>query len=323
MKFLLKCGFAAAFLAVIGAAQVSAQDISNLRQQINSGTVGVLAARSDSAFTRLADDLGIALDKAANEEQLRVLTILGRGSLKNIEDLLLLRGIDIAFTQSDVLAFYKRINAFPNIENVVQYITKVHDEEFHLLSRSETTSVEQLEGKKVNFGREGTGTFLSSSVVFDELGINVEATTYPHKKALELLKAGEIDAMAKVDGKPVGVVAAASLDDGIHLVSIPIEPLSDNYVQAELTHEDYPTLLARDDKVKTVAVSSLMAVYNWTATNERSEKVDRFIRSLFANLDELRSENGGYDPKWREVDFASDVPGWTRHRLAADLLATQ
>jgi hypothetical protein len=51
-----------------------------------------------------------------------------------------------------VLAALKRDPPFPGIENYLQYITKLYDEEVHILAGKEINSIEELASKKVNFG---------------------------------------------------------------------------------------------------------------------------------------------------------------------------
>jgi TRAP transporter TAXI family solute receptor len=299
----------------------AADPLDDERALANQGTVGVLAADADSTFTQLGHDMALALD---HDNELRVLTILGKGSMKNVEDLLLLKGVDVAFTLADTLTFYQATNAYPGIERRLRFITKIHDEEFHLLARAEIGAIEELEGKRVNFSREGTGSFLTASVVFDRLGMTVEVTTHPDGRAYELLKAGEIDAMARVDGKPAGVITEAKLDDRVHLLPVPAAPLSDSYDAAVLSYGDYPALLAPGDIVETISVSSVLAAYNWPDDHERRARLDRLTEALFAHIDELKDPANGYAPKWADVDLAAEVPGWRRDRTAETLLtATQ
>lgn len=289
------------------------------RERVNSTTVGLITARADSAFTRFGNDLAVALDS----DELRILATLGSGSLKNVEDLLLLSKIDFAFTQGDILTFLERLDFYPNIKNHVHYVAAFSDEEMHILARPGITSIQDLEGLTVNWGKENTGTFLTSSIVFDKLGITVDVTSEPHKKAYEMLKAGEIDAMVKVDGKPVKLIEDASLDDAVHLIRVPIEGLEDIYNVAELGSNDYPALFAAGDTVQTISVPSVLAVYNFSKGNERRQRTDQFITDFFAKFEELKDPSNGFDQKWAEIDLAEEVPGWTRASKANELLSTQ
>jgi hypothetical protein len=59
-----------------------------------------------------------------------------------------------------------------------------------------------------------------------------------------------------------------------------------------------------------------LAVYNWPAGTERYRKVARFVHAFFDRLHDLQSPP--YHPKWREIDVAVPVPGWTRFAAAQE-----
>ena len=58
----------------------------------NSGVVGVISGGVDGTYIRIAADLASVLD---DRERLRVLPIIGKGSLQNISDIIFLKGIDV------------------------------------------------------------------------------------------------------------------------------------------------------------------------------------------------------------------------------------
>src|SRR5919109_1244865 len=122
-------------LSICGAKLPSARaaDIAAQRDLVNGGTVGLISGGVTGTYVRIAADLANALDDGY---ELRVLPIIGKGSVRNIEDLVLLRGIDVAIVQSDVLDFYKRAGLAPIIEQKISYITKLYNEEVHVLARS-------------------------------------------------------------------------------------------------------------------------------------------------------------------------------------------
>ena len=307
-------------LTATAPAATHAMDLEDVRNQVNSGVVGVMCARADSAFTRLCEDLSLLLDKRYD---LRVLGIMGKGSLTNIEDLLLLRGVDVAFAQADVINFYEQSGSFPGIKNAVRYITKIHAEEMHVLARKDVATIWDLEGKTVNFGKTGTGTFMTSSVIFNDLGINVNATTLPHKKALAEMRAGNIDAIVKVDGAPVGLFEDVSLSEGFHFLEVPENSVSEVYAAASLSSEDYPNIVLEGQPVPTVSVASVMAAYNWPEGHPRGQNVDRFVEAFFADFDVLQTDLETYDGEWQEVDLSAELEGWQRLRPAQRLLASR
>jgi TRAP transporter TAXI family solute receptor len=290
-----------------GAATGHAADLDAQREMVNGGVVGLISGGVTGTYVRIAADLADALDDGY---QMRVLPIIGKGSVRNIEDLLLLRGIDVAIVQSDVLDFYKRANLIPNVANRINYITRLYDEEVHVLAKAEHRTIDDLAGKRVNFGTEGSGTFMTAGIVFEDLGLDVEITSHPEPIALERLRSGEIDALVFVGGKPLKLIEDVGQDEGLHLVAIPPERIKAAYVPSELTAEAYPRLIDPGESVQTIAVSAVLAAYNWEPDHPRRAKLNRFIERLHANFDRLLEPP--FHPKWREVDLKAEVPGWQR-----------
>jgi uncharacterized protein len=290
-----------------GAEMGQAADAGTQRDLVNGGTVGLISGGVSGTYVRIAADLANALDDGY---ELRVLPIIGKGSVRNIEDLVLLRGVDVAIVQSDVLDFYKRAELVSNIEGKVRYISKLYNEEVHLLAKSEFGAVDDLNGKRVNFGTEGSGTFMTASIIFNDLGIDVDVSSYPEPIALEKLRAGELDALVFVGGKPVEFVHNVSRQDQLHLLNIPPERIKAAYLPSELTADAYPSLIDAGDPVQTVAVSAVLAAYNWPPDHPRRHKLDRFIESFFANFKSLLEPP--FHPKWREIDLTAPLPGWQR-----------
>jgi TRAP transporter TAXI family solute receptor len=298
-----------------GAIVGQAADIPKQRDLVNAATVGIISGGITGTYVRIASDLADAFDQGYD---LRVVPVIGKGSVRNIEDLLLLRGIDIAIVQSDVLDFYKRTKLYPGIEDKIAYITKLYNEEVHLLARAEFNSVDDLRGRRVNFGTEGSGTFMTAGIIFDELGVEVEATTYPEPEALAKLRAGEIAALVFVGGQPLTLVTQIEADSGLRLLPIAPERVHGAYLPATLTAASYPNLIAPGESVPTLAVGAVMAAYDWPADSPRSARVKRFVDHFFADFDRLKQ--APYHKKWQEVDLRAPVPGWRRLDAArADL----
>ena len=88
-----------------------------------------------------------------------------------MEDLLYLRGVDVAITQSDVLDHFRRELKVPNIENRIHYISPLFRSEVHVYARGEFNTLKDLEGRKVAFNTRGSAANLTGQVVFQRLGI--------------------------------------------------------------------------------------------------------------------------------------------------------
>lgn len=300
-------------LASLAAGQAAAQTnwvdrLSTLTAQANQGTVGIMAGGVDGTYIRIAADLMNVLDEG---DRMRVVAMLGRGSVQNLRDIVLLRGIDIGIVQSDVLAFAKREGLLPGIDRLVQYITKLYDEEIHLLARQDVASVQDLAGKTVNVDVRGSGTAMTASLVFEALGVPVQIANDPQDLALTKLRNGEIGAMVYVAGKPARLFSGVAPDSGLRFVPIPATPaLLETYLPSSLSAADYPSLIPAGTEVETIAVGAVMAVYAWQPGAERYRKVSRFTHAFTRRFDEfLRPPR---HPKWREVNLAAQVPGWTR-----------
>jgi TRAP transporter TAXI family solute receptor len=284
----------------------------------NAGTVGVIAGGVDGTYIRIAADLAAVLDDG---DRLRVLALLGRGSEQNLRDIMFLRGIDIGIVQSDVLAFTRRDRTLPGVAGAVQYIAKLYDEEVHVLARREVGALADLAGKKVNVDVRGSGTAMTASLLFDLAGVAVEAVHDDQATALAKLRAGEIDAMVYVAGKPARLFAG--LDGaGLHFVPVAMTPvLLETYLPATLGAEAYPGLVAEGAPVETVAVGAVMAVYAWPPGHERYRKVAAFVAAFFDRFEAFR--RAPRHPKWREVNIAAQVPGWRRFPAAQEWLDRQ
>jgi hypothetical protein len=75
-----------------------------IRERKNAWTVGIAGGLIDGTYMRFVDELAKVLDDGDN---LRVLPIVPYAAASNLDDLLYLRGIDLAVTQSDVFEYFK------------------------------------------------------------------------------------------------------------------------------------------------------------------------------------------------------------------------
>ena len=130
-----------------------------MRDEINSGLVGIVSEGTDYTV-----DLALAL--ASKQSHLRLLPIAGAAALQNAKDLMFARGVDFAILQTDVLDEIKRNPPFPGVEQYLEYVTKLYDQELHVLAGPDIQSIEELKGKKVNFGLRDSGTHTTVMAVF-------------------------------------------------------------------------------------------------------------------------------------------------------------
>lgn len=309
---ILKCILAAAFLSTTS---INAQ-ASGLAAAANDGVVKVVAGSRGGTYTQLTTEMMSVLPSFAKDGRMRVLPMIGVGSRQNIQDLLYLQGVDIAMVQNDVLTSYAE-DSDGSIKQRVRYIAKLHAEEFHVLALNDIASINDLAGKKVSFGGEGSGTSMTANNVFSKLGITVEPVYRDLDESIRALKAGEISAMVYVSGKPVSALRnRLSNLDNVKFLSVVDPRLKDVYGTARLTSQDYPNIITSGD-VATVKVDAILAVFNFPSSHVRYKNINRFTRALVNGMSELQS--GKYHEKWATISPCAQVPGWTRHAIMQEV----
>src|SRR6478609_8147487 len=245
-----------------------------------------------------------------------VLPIAGRGVAQNVKDVLFMRGVDMGITQANVLKHYAKTGELgANFIDQVVYVAKLFNEEVHIVVRSDVTDIRQLKGKVVNLGTAGSGTAITGRLLLDDLGIQVQESYFNDAAAIEKLKSGGIAAAVFMAGKPAPVMGWLKGSDGLKLLSIPYtKELEDAYYPANLTHDDYPELIAKGESVDSVSVCAVLIAFNWSKDNVRYRKVAKFIDAFFDKFDEF--QRPPRHPKWREVNFAATLEGWHRSQAS-------
>jgi TRAP-type uncharacterized transport system substrate-binding protein len=289
-----------------------------LKQRQNQWTI-LLAGGTMDGYLRFADEIGKVLDDG---DDMRVIPMITRGAASNLQDLLYLRGVDAALAQSDILEYFRTQGKVPNLVNRVHYIIRLPVAELHVTARADVRTPEDLRGKKVGFGSAGAAATLTGPIVFQRLGIEVEPVFIDRPTGLKMLMAGEIAALLGSLPKPVEFFTKIPSDSGLHLVPVPFtKALADLYVAGEFTSADYPNLVPPGQRIDTVAAPCVLAVYNWPKNSDRYRRLDRFVQYLFNRWDKLTQPP--FHPRWRDVNLAATVPGWTRFAASDDMLRRQ
>jgi TRAP-type uncharacterized transport system substrate-binding protein len=290
-----------------------------LRAKLNSWTIGLAAGQLEGAPLRFATELARVLDDGDN---MRVLPVVTRGIFDNIYDLLYLRGVDAAIVYGDVLDHFRSNAKVGSLEQRVNYIMPLFPSEVHVFVRPEINKLEDLAGKRVNFNTKGTAAAYTGPIMFDRLGIKVDAQFVPHPIAMaEMLKDDKYAAVVFVSSKPLDAFVKPKWPEGFKFLPVPLSPsLEEYYVPAQLDAGDYPALIQEGRKIQTIAVPSVLAVFNWSSDTERAKRVARFIDYLFERFPKLQTEPG-YHPKWKDLNLAATVPGWKRYAPMQEKLA--
>jgi len=280
-------------------------------------TVGIMGGEIDGTFMRVATDLTSVI----NSDVLRVVPIIGKGSVQNMGDLLHLPGVDLALVAADALDYARRANLYPGELNKLAYICKLYDNDVHVCARPEISSLQDLDGKPVNIDVEGSGTNLTSRAVFKACGVSPVFGTEEPTIGQARLQRGEIAANVYCAGRPVRLFATAPADTNLHFIPIPFNAeLAQTYLPGgQLTSTDYPTLVPAGETVETVGVGVVLAVFNWPPASQRYRNLVLFTDTFFGKFPELLKPP--HHPAWHHVNLAAAQPNWTRFKPAADWLA--
>ena len=287
------------------------------KDRINAWTVGLAAGRLEGAPLQFAAELARVLDDGDN---MRVLPIVTRGPFDNVYDLLYLRGVDAAIVYGDVLDHFKSKPEFANAWRRINYLVNLFPSEAHVFVRPEIKSIKDLAGKVVNFNTEGTAAAYSGPIIFKQLGIEVKATFVPHNIAMEKMKAGpEVAATFWISSKPLAPFLKGKFPEGFKFLPIEYTDKLEYYAPAYLEHADYPALIPQGQQIATISVPAVLAVYDWPKNTDRYQRLDRVVEYLFERFEKLQKEPG-YHEKWKDVNLAASVPGWTRFEPLQDKL---
>jgi uncharacterized protein len=242
---------------------------------------------------------------------------------------LFLKGVDMGVVDEDNARLLKKRDPqlYANIEQRVQYITKLYNSEFQVVARNDIRSYDDLRGKKVNFNLKDSQTEVTADIVFNALGLDVERSNYDNDDAIKRLLRGELAAMIILTGAPQAALAKLKKEDGVHFLpldrrSLPgydLRQIFADYLPANLTSEQYPALIPEGTTVPTIANRALLVAYAWPEDSQRYKRITKFIDAFFGKIDQFH--DAARHPKWNEVNLAAEIPGWTRFKPAADWLA--
>ena len=299
------------------------------KRQANDIAVTVIVSGLSCTCARFTEDIRNVVNDLG-PDGVRVLPILGVGGLQNVNDVLFLKNVDMAVVDEDNLRLLKKRDPvlYANVEQRVQYITKLYNSEFQVLARNDIKSYDDLRGRKVNFNLKDSQTEVTADTVFNALNIQTQRSYYDNDEALKRLISGEISAMIILTGAPQAMLAKVKKEDGVHFLPLDQESLPNhklgelfaNYLPADLTHEHYPNLIAEGTTVPTIANRALLVAYTWPEDSPRYKRVAKFIDAFFSKIDQFN--NPSRHPKWREVNLSAEMPGWVRLKPAAEWLAS-
>jgi branched-chain amino acid transport system substrate-binding protein len=287
----------------------------DLANQLNANTVSLMTGSFGSTYAQVGADLASVLD---NGTSLRILPVMGRGSVQAVSDILLLRGVDAGIVRKDTLSYLDRKDFAKDIRNQFVYVAKMFNEEMHVLAPRSITNMRDLDGKTVVVDLPDSSTFVTAINVFDRLGIRPHLIYQEPRLAVDLLRKGEVDAIVAIEGKPLQWLNQIN-DRNLHLVPVDYaKPLQEEYLPSKLGSADYPGLVAEGGYVETISAEAVLASYNWAPNSDRYRRLALLVDTMFDKVGQL--QRPPFHPKWKEMAPRATVSGWTRFKAAQEWL---
>ena len=160
---------------------------ADTKKALNSNTVTLISGTIGGTYVQFGADLASVLDDG---NKLRVLPIVGRGSVQSVADILFLQGVDLGIVRSDTLDYLEKKGFAKDIKKQFTYVTKLYNEELHVIASKSIRNLKELDGKTVSVDLPNGGTFVTSLTVFERLGIRPNVVYIEQRIALEKMRAG-------------------------------------------------------------------------------------------------------------------------------------
>lgn len=260
---------------------------------------------------------GLDLQKLVKTSGISLTVHPSKGSVENIFAVYQRPGVQIGIVQSDVLAFVARLQNDPVLARIAKktkMVFPLYNEEVHLIGRRGITEFDDLAGRRVAVGREGSGTYLTARLLFklSEVAPS-EMVPIDTQEALAELKAGRIDAMFYVAGYPVKLLKE-DITEADQLAVIPIlnKSIVEFYPRAEIPAGTYAW---QATAVSTVAAKAVLISFDFRRKD--CESVGK-LAQIIATRQEWLQKNG--HPKWKAVDLNYPLRGWEQYDCVRKVL---
>jgi TRAP transporter TAXI family solute receptor len=268
--------------------------------------VGIITGSDKGTYYQF----GLDVQKLVRENGFNVTVHPSKGSIDNIFAVYQRPGVQLGIVQSDVLAFVAKVQTDPTLQRIAKktkMVFPLYNEEVHILGRKGIADFDDLAGKRVAVGRDGSGTYLTARLLFKLAEVApAEMVPIDTGEALAALKAGRIDAMFYVAGYPVKLMKDdVHAADNLALIPITSKAIVEFYPRAEIPGETYAW---QPTPVSTVAAKAVLVSFDFRRKD--CDVVGRLAQQVSNRLDWLQ-KNG--HPKWKAVDLNFPLRGWEQY----------
>jgi uncharacterized protein len=287
-KFLLS---AAAFAMVASAA---------------AAEVGIASGQPTGTNYPMAADIATV----CSSPTLTINNITSVGSIDNIFKVYTDKRSQYGIIQADALEYQRGLD--PKMMERIMMVFPFFSTEMHIIAKdgSPITSLEQLAGKRVVEGPEGSGTWVSVQVIKKLTGIQWTGFYASQTDGMRAVQDGQADAMFIVAGKPVSIISSSK---GIKLVSMS-HPKLDTfglYTKTMISTGTYPF---QKNAISTYKVDNVLATFAFK--NQYQREIGDLVTCITRNIGRLQTEDK-FHAKWRDVNpLDIDRITWPAHPAA-------
>ncbi len=200
----------------------------------------------------------------------------------------------VIFIQNDIAYYaYNGLYMFKdNKVSNIRGIATLYPETIQIVVRADSgiKTLQDLAGKKVAIGAQGSGTAVNAEQILKAAGLwdKITPVYADFKQAAQQLKLGQVDAAFLTAGTPTSAVVELAATTPVNLVEIPDDVLNKLHEQG---YKFYVRVIVPKDTyngmtkdVKTVAVKAMLAC----DANLPDDVVYTITKILFEHLDELK-----------------------------------
>src|SRR5262249_246841 len=160
--------------------------------------------------------------------------------------------------------------------------------------------IEDLRGRRLVVLSEVGASRVTARALFGLRKIDVMVEALGPDELLDDASLGKFDGALLLSDELTRVRFPVQMRQDFHLLPIALTPELQKTYQSAVIEAQEAAEFSNAANVDTIAVSALLAVFNWTPAQGRYADATNFITALFANFKGLRQQNS----IWRQADIS-------------------
>ena len=288
------------------------------KARLNANTVSIIAGSPEETYLDITHDLAVVL----NDDNLRIVPMVGMGGAQNIRDVLYLKGVDIGITSSQMLRYFASTGELSTaLDQRLTYITRLYpgrNARRGRPRRQDDRGLERQEGELLGIRaparKSRRATYSDCSVLRSMRSISVRPTRSPRSRS------GEIAATVVFSGKPDGHLLPRLRERQSAPLGGPLHANAREYLSAGTARAD---ALSKSDRQGPDRSRPSRSIPSSSRTIGRRRAIDivasrssskRCSPGLPSSRNRRDIRNG------RRLTSNKELPGWQRFPAAQELL---